>query len=68
VGQGNECAIDRTPERPARDSTVATCNLVVRRRNAVGNAFVGIDSQRMMRYDLIPNLVAVVRPIAGPLP
>ena len=40
-------------------------NLLVRRRNAVENAFAGIDTQLMMRYDLIPNLVAVVKQYAS---
>lgn len=40
-------------------------NLLVRRRNGVDNAFAGIDTQLMMRYDLIPNLVAVVRQYAS---
>ena len=35
-------------------------NLLVRRRNAVANAFAGVDAMLQMRYDLIPNLVAVV--------
>lgn len=36
-------------------------NSLVRRRNAVENAFAGIDVQLLQRYDLIPNLVAVVQ-------
>jgi LemA protein len=36
-------------------------NLLVRRRNAIENAFAGIDTMLQMRYDLIPNLVAVVK-------
>lgn len=40
-------------------------NVLVRRRNGVDNAFAGIDAQLMMRYDLIPNLVAVVRQYAS---
>jgi len=36
-------------------------NLLVRRRNAIANAFAGIDAMLQMRYDLIPNLVAVVK-------
>lgn len=40
-------------------------NLLVRRRNALDNAFAGIDTHLMMRYDLIPNLVAVVKRYAS---
>jgi LemA protein len=36
-------------------------NTLVRRRNAVANAFAGVDTMLQMRYDLIPNLVAVVK-------
>lgn len=36
-------------------------NLLVRRRNAVANAFAGVDAMLQMRYDLIPNLVSVVK-------
>jgi LemA protein len=36
-------------------------NLLVRRRNAMTNAFAGIDTMLQMRYDLIPNLVATVQ-------
>lgn len=36
-------------------------NLLVRRRNAVDNAFAGMDAYLAMRYDLVPNLVAVVK-------
>lgn len=36
-------------------------NLLVRRRNAVANAFAGVDVMLQMRYDLIPNLVATVK-------
>ena len=46
-------------------ASVGVYNLLVRRRNAVDNAFAGIDTQLMMRYDLIPNLVAVVKRYAA---
>ena len=36
-------------------------NRLVGRRNAVENAFAGIDTMLKMRYDLIPNLVAAVK-------
>src|SRR6185312_14931919 len=36
-------------------------NSLVRRRNAIANAFAGIDTMLQMRYDLIPNLVSVVK-------
>ena len=36
-------------------------NALVRRRNAVDNAFAGIDAYLLMRYDLIPNLVETVK-------
>jgi LemA protein len=36
-------------------------NLLVRRRNAIANAFAGVDAMLQMRYDLIPNLVSVVK-------
>jgi LemA protein len=36
-------------------------NTLVVRRNAVANAFASVDAQLKKRYDLIPNLVAVVR-------
>ena len=36
-------------------------NSLVGRRNAVDNAFAGIEAQLKKRYDLIPNLVAAVR-------
>jgi LemA protein len=36
-------------------------NLLVRRRNAMANAFAGVDTMLQMRYDLIPNLVSVVK-------
>jgi LemA protein len=40
---------------------VGMYNGLIRRRNAVENAFGGIDAQLKMRYDLIPNLVASVK-------
>ena len=40
---------------------VLAWNLLVRRRNAVANAFAGVDAMLMLRYDLIPNLVATVK-------
>lgn len=36
-------------------------NSLVRRKNAVGNAFGAIDAMLKKRYDLIPNLVATVK-------
>ncbi len=36
-------------------------NRLIGRRNAVENAFAGIDTTLKMRYDLIPNLVASVK-------
>ena len=36
-------------------------NSLIGRRNAVENAFAGIDTTLKMRYDLIPNLVASVK-------
>jgi LemA protein len=42
-------------------AVVLMWNLLVRRRNAVANAFAGVDAMLQMRYDLIPNLVAVVK-------
>ena len=36
-------------------------NMLVVRRNAVKNAFSSVDALLKKRYDLIPNLVAVVR-------
>jgi LemA protein len=36
-------------------------NTLVRRRNAVDNAFAGVDAYLTMRYDLIPNLVETVK-------
>lgn len=36
-------------------------NTLVVRRNAVANAFASVDAQLKKRYDLIPNLVAVVQ-------
>jgi len=36
-------------------------NRLIGRRNAVENAFAGIDATLKMRYDLIPNLVASVK-------
>lgn len=45
-------------------AVIGMYNLLVRRRNGVDNAFAGIDTQLMMRYDLIPNLVAVVKQYA----
>ena len=40
-------------------------NALVARRNAVGNAFAGVDAYLAMRYDLIPNLVATVKAYAA---
>jgi len=40
---------------------VATFNGLVRRRNAVANAWSQIDVQLGRRYDLVPNLVETVR-------
>ncbi len=36
-------------------------NSLIAKRNAVNNAFAGIDSYLKKRYDLIPNLVAAVQ-------
>lgn len=36
-------------------------NNIVKRKNAVGNAFGSIDAMLKKRYDLIPNLVEVVK-------
>jgi LemA protein len=44
---------------------VVTYNAVVRKRNAVRNAWAQIDVQLKRRHDLIPNLVAVVKGHAG---
>ena len=40
---------------------VVTYNALVRRRNAVNNAWSQIDVQLKRRYDLIPNLIETVR-------
>jgi LemA protein len=45
-------------------AAIGAYNLLVRRRNAVDNAFAGIDAYLQMRYDLIPNLVAIVEQYA----
>lgn len=39
-------------------------NELIVRRNAVDNSFAGIDTQLTKRYDLIPNLVTVVKQYA----
>lgn len=46
-------------------ASICAYNLLIFRRNAVDNAFAGIDTQLMMRYDLIPNLVVVVKQYAS---
>lgn len=43
---------------------VLAFNLLVRRRNAVDNAFAGVDAYLLMRYDLIPSLVETVKAYA----
>ena len=40
---------------------VVLYNSLVRRKNAVGNAFGAIDAMLKKRYDLIPNLIATVK-------
>jgi LemA protein len=40
-------------------------NALVRRRNAVDNAFASVDAYLLMRYDLIPNLVETVKGYAA---
>lgn len=40
---------------------VLVFNRLVRLRNAVDNAFAGVDAYLAMRYDLVPNLVATVK-------
>ena len=40
---------------------IAIYNRLVRRRNAIANAFAQIDVQLKRRYDLIPNLVETAR-------
>jgi LemA protein len=40
---------------------VTTYNGLVRRRNAVGNAWSQVDVQLKRRYDLVPNLIESVR-------
>jgi len=40
---------------------VVTYNGLVRRRNAVTNAWSQVDVQLKRRYDLVPNLVETVR-------
>jgi len=40
---------------------VVTYNRLVRRRNAVTNAWSQVDVQLKRRYDLVPNLVETVR-------
>ena len=40
-------------------------NGLIRRKNAVENAFGGIDAQLKQRYDLIPNLVSTVKQYAS---
>lgn len=40
-------------------------NGLVRRRNAVDNAFGGVDAYLMMRYDLVPRLVETVKGYAA---
>lgn len=39
-------------------------NGLIRRKNAIDNAFSGMDVQLKKRYDLIPNLVATVKQYA----
>lgn len=45
--------------------TISMYNGLIRRRNEVDNAFGGMDVQLKKRYDLIPNLVAVVKQYAA---
>ncbi len=45
--------------------TISMYNGLIRRRNEVDNAFGGMDVQLKKRYDLIPNLVAVVKKYAA---
>lgn len=45
-------------------SVIAMNNKLVRKKNAVDNAFGGIDAQLKKRYDVIPNLVATVQQYA----
>lgn len=40
---------------------ISIYNSLVRKRNEVLNAFSGVDTQLKKRFDLIPNLVAVVK-------
>ena len=40
-------------------------NTLVQRRNAIENAFGAVDAYLQMRYDLIPNLVEVVKGYAA---
>lgn len=40
---------------------IAVRNGVIGRKNAVDNAFGGIDAQLKKRYDLVPNLIAAVK-------
>ncbi len=44
---------------------VGMFNNLIRKRNEVDNAFGGLDSQLKKRYDLIPNLVEVVKQYAA---
>jgi len=44
---------------------IVTYNGLVRRRNAVGNAWAQVDVQLKRRYDLVPNLVETVRGYAA---
>lgn len=43
---------------------ISMYNGLIRRRNELDNAFGGMDAQLKMRYDLIPNLVSVVKKYA----
>ncbi|OEF96685.1 LemA family protein [Desulfuribacillus alkaliarsenatis] len=41
--------------------SIITYNRLIAKRNAVANAWAGIDTQLQRRYDLIPNLVETVK-------
>lgn len=45
-------------------SLIFMYNGLIRKKNAVDNAFGGIDAQLKKRYDVIPNLVATVQQYA----
>ncbi len=44
---------------------IVTYNSIIRTKNSVDNAFSAIDTVLQNRYDLIPNLVAVVKQYAA---